>query len=152
LVQVQYWYWYKEKERFIQIKSTKIEFDGGTTCNIPSRGYGNGYGSYRINGGKIVKLSFNCPMSCNAGEVLTLFFAIRAAALSGAKTLHVVGDSQIALKWARIAAGLRKRKGKEGKGTREFGLAIDLLIRASEGLSITTEWIPRQKALAVFGH
>jgi hypothetical protein len=57
------------------LEECTIHFDGGTTCNIPSRGYGNGYGSYLVNE-EIVKVDFGRPMSSNQAEIRTLIAAV----------------------------------------------------------------------------
>jgi hypothetical protein len=79
-----------------------IFFDGGTSNNNPHiGGYGNGYGSYQVNG-EVVKLDFAKPMSANEAEIRTLIAAAEAAKLTcePEKTrLCVYGDSQIALNW-----------------------------------------------------
>jgi ribonuclease HI len=134
-----------------KVKSTRIEFDGGTTCNVPAIGFGKGYGSYQIENAPIVKLSFDCPMSANAAEVLTVFFAIMDAKKQGAKTLLVVGDSQIALKWVNVATGRRKPT-KISKTSEGFQRAISFLLRAARGLDINTQWQPREISVATFGH
>lgn len=61
-------------------RTVRIEFDGGTPCNIPRLGYGIGYGSYRIDGEPIVRLDHRAPMSANAAELLTLVRAVQAVA------------------------------------------------------------------------
>lgn len=84
-----------------------IHFDGGTPNNIPSSGgFGIGYGSYLLNS-EVVRVNFARAMSNNEAEVRTLIAAAEAVKLISdpARTrLCVVGDSQIALKWARKAA------------------------------------------------
>jgi ribonuclease HI len=134
-----------------KIKFARIEFDGGTSCNVPAIGFGNGYGSYQIDNDPIVKLSFECPMSANAAEVLTVFFAICDAKKQGATSLLVVGDSQIALKWVNVATGQRKPT-KIRKTSQGFQQAINFLLRAARGLDINTQWQPREISVATFGH
>jgi ribonuclease HI len=128
---------------------TRIEFDGGTSCNSAAKGFGLGYGSYRIDAGRPVRLRFS-SMSNNCAEVLALLFAVQAAKERGAESFHIVGDSRIALRWADIAAGNRKLKG--GGGTREFQKAVSLLIKALSGCSVTTQWQPRFTSVLTFGH
>src|SRR5512133_1957384 len=71
-----------------------IEFDGGTSCNRPALGYGNGYGSFRVNDGDVHRLAFG-PMSSNAAEIFTLAAAIGRARSMGATALLLCGDSRI---------------------------------------------------------
>ncbi len=134
------------------METTRIEFDGGTTCNVPAKGFGTGYGSYQINNDPIVKLEFDCPMSNNAAEVLTIFFAIVEAKKRGFHNLYVVGDSQIALRWVDVGAGNVKASKGSGSGTREFQKAITFLLRATHGMKIQTQWQPRLHSVATFGH
>ena len=90
----------------VPLSQCAVQFDGGTSNNVPSRGgFGIGYGSYRLNG-VIVKLDFAKPMSANEVEVRTLIAAAEAVKLTQdpARTkLCVYGDSQVALKWAAKA-------------------------------------------------
>jgi ribonuclease HI len=75
-----------------------IRFDGGTSCNKPRKGYGNGYGSYQINDGEIERLRFGVPMSNNVAEISTLTSAVNALKTDRKRTrLHIYGDSRIAL-------------------------------------------------------
>ncbi len=134
------------------METTRIEFDGGTTCNVPAKGFGTGYGSYQINSDPIVKLEFDLPMSNNAAEVLTVFFAIMDAKNKGAKSLHIIGDSQIALRWVDVGAGNVKVSKGAGSGTREFQKAISFLLRAAQGMKITTKWQSRVYSVLTFGH
>ncbi len=133
-------------------RTGRIEFDGGTTCNVPAKGFGTGYGSYKIENAPITRLEFDFPMSNNAAEVLTIFFGIMDAKQKGFTNLHVIGDSQIALRWVDVAAGNVKASKGSGSGTREFQKAISLLLRAAPGLRITTEWQPRQHFVDTLGH
>lgn len=67
-----------------------IEFDGGSTCNVPKLGYGDGYGSYQIDQREIVRLQFGKGFSANAAEILTLAASpSRAAAISDPSKLNV---------------------------------------------------------------
>lgn len=130
----------------------RIEFDGGTPCNVPARGYGDGYGSYRIDQERPVRLNFYRPMSANAAEVLTLVKAIQEAKQKGAAALLIIGDSRIALKWADVAAGLRPAT-KINKTSPEFQESVAQLQIAMRGIStVKTRWQPRLKSVATFGH
>src|SRR6266849_473663 len=91
-----------------------IGFDGGTSCNIPSLGYGDGYGSFRIDNGPLRRIAFKRPMSNNAAEIFTMAAAIKIAKENGATALKLVGDSQIALNWANRVAGKTKPRKHNG--------------------------------------
>jgi ribonuclease HI len=133
----------------LNTEKTRIEFDGGTTCNIPLR-YGKGYGSYKIGDESVQRVKFQ-SMSANSAEILTLVAAITEARKQGARSLLLVGDSQIALKWADVAAG--KRKATAIRNTSAgFQRAIMLLYHAVSGLKIETQWQPRESSVATFGH
>ncbi len=128
-----------------------ITFDGGTTCNIPRLGFGEGYGSYQINDRDVVRCRFGIGHSCNSAELLTLTFALRdllgSDSLSSLKHVHVKGDSQIALKWAKHRGFPSK------KSTPMFHSAIAMLRReASSFRNLTTEWWPRENSVRIFGH
>lgn len=127
----------------------RIEFDGGTSCNVPSRGFGDGYGSYRIDQERPVRLQFYKAMSANAAEVLTLVKAVQEAKQKGATSLLIVGDSQIALGWA----GNTYRKMSK-KATPEFRESVAALrkVLGQFGNAIETRWQPRLKSVATFGH
>lgn len=138
-----------------------IAFDGGTPCNVPAKGYGDGYGSYRVifPGNRTVqeRVNFMRPMSANAAEIFTLVKGIERVLGEGYKReevkLHITGDSQIALKWA---SG-QQRRGKPQKiaksASEEFRNAIESLRWILAGFSeTTTEWKPRKFSVAMFGH
>jgi ribonuclease HI len=132
-------------------ETVRVEFDGGSTCNIPRLGYGQGYGSYRIGDGKVQRLQFQECMSANCAEILTLVAAVEFAKKSGAKKFLIVGDSQIALKWANVACG--NRKATKTRNTSEgFQRAIVLLYQVARGLRIETKWQPREVSFVTFGH
>ncbi len=125
----------------------RIEFDGGTSCNIPRLGFGNGYGSYKINDEPVHRCFFNLPMSANAAELRTLWYAAKALIDRGidvaTSTLLVVGDSQIALGWA----------GNPKKTTPEFKESVALLRECLDKFyRVETVWQPRLKSVATFGH
>jgi hypothetical protein len=128
-----------------------IEFDGGSACNIPRLGYGEGYGSYKIGRGAVHRARFD-NMSANAAEIRTLATAIAVAKAQGARHLLCVGDSRIALKWANIAAGNR-RPTKIDKTSASFKASIALLRDACFGIvSLHTQWQPRAVSVRTFGH
>lgn len=141
-----------------EIKHTvRIEFDGGTPCNDPKKGFGIGYGSYTINGGRPVRVSHGIPCSNNAAEVLTLVSAIHDVRKTYEPRdirLLIVGDSQITLNWVRRATGeLKSKKGKKASGSPLFKESIR---RLSDSLSafgkIEAKWQPREKSVKTFGH
>ena len=132
-------------------RATRVEFDGGSTCNIPRLGYGKGYGSYKVGDGPVRRVRFEGAMSANCAEVLTLVAAITDARKTGAKKLLLIGDSQIALKWADVATGKRKAT-KIGKTSEGFQRAITSLYQVACGIRIETRWQPREMSVATFGH
>lgn len=130
----------------------RIEFDGGTSCNVPRLGFGNGYGSYKINDEPVHRCNFNLPMSANAAELRTLWYAVKALIDRGIDAKHsnlfIVGDSQIALGWA----GNPKRKMSK-KATPEFRESIALLQEVVSHFGrVYTEWQPRERSVKTFGH
>jgi ribonuclease HI len=133
----------------------RIEFDGGNGCNIPRLGYGNGYGSYRFNGSEPVRVEFGRPMSNNAAELWTLAEAVgvlRNLFQAGHLNILLVGDSQIALAWAR-KAHLRVSKEPSKKSSEEMRLAISRLRELLPAFaSVSTLWQPRAMSVATFGH
>jgi len=142
--------------------SVLVHFDGGTPCNIPRLGYGIGYGSYNFDGGEPIRVSFGIHCSANTAELLTLAAALMDLGNKiDPKTcaVHVIGDSQIALKWLRVAAGdirggLKKKVAKISVGSSpDFKLAIHKLKQAAEPFAhLTGEWKGRAHAVAAFGH
>jgi ribonuclease HI len=141
-----------------------IHFDGGTPCNIPAKGYGIGYGSYSFNGGTPVRVNHGIPCSNNAAEILTLARALqhlseinKTPEQDRACHVHIVGDSQIALKWAQVCAGTwakPKTADKQlRKGAPGFQKAVNNLRSAiCVFRHVTTEWKGREHAVAAFGH
>lgn len=136
----------------------RIEFDGGTSCNVPRLGFGNGYGSYRIDDEPIHRCQFNRPMSANAAEVYTLVYAINAIRGRNIEVeqirLSIYGDSQIALKWAECfgPSSIRPRKLSK-KSTGEFRNSLGALQLALRGfVNVHTQWRGRRFSVAMFGH
>lgn len=136
--------------------TVRIEFDGGTPCNIPSIGYGDGYGSYKINSDPIRRLNFLVPMSANVAEITTLRQAVEevAARFTREQTaLTIFGDSQIALKWARGATESGRPVKKAKHGSPEFLDAVRLLREAVNGfVKVEATWRGREESVRVFGH
>ena len=132
-----------------------IHFDGGTPNNIPSvGGFGIGYGSYRLNG-EIVRLDFAKPMSANEAEVRTLIAAAEAAKLISdpARTrLCVVGDSKIALKWARKAGQQVSYRPSMGWSPGFNAAVADLYLSLKPFAAVVTTWQPREISVQIFGH
>ncbi len=140
------------------MNTVTIHFDGGTPCNNPTRGYGIGYGSFSINGGRPVRVNHGFPCSNNVAEMLTLYEAIEHVR----KTFHplpklrITGDSQVALKWAQVAAGKWGKMGKAenqlNKATQSFRFAVARLRLALKDFSISVQWLAREHAVRAFGH
>ena len=131
-------------------KTVKIVFDGGTPCNVPSRGYGEGYGSFTLNGQRPWRLQFGEPMSANAAEIRTLICAIRVVLLVESNPhnviLEITGDSQIAL-------GRCHKGRKPPKGSGPFVRACEeLLIVCSQFHKVRTKWHKRERSVELFGH
>jgi ribonuclease HI len=133
-----------------------VHFDGGTPNNVRSRGgFGTGYGSYLVEGGRVVKVNFATPMSNNEAEVRTLIAAAEAVKLTvdpSRTRLCVRGDSQIALGWARKAGQQVPYRPKLG-WTPGFGAAVADLYQALKPFgAVETEWVPRARIVEIFGH
>lgn len=131
----------------------RIEFDGGTSNNVPSRGpFGKGYGSYKIDNEPIYRCFFNRSMSANAAELYTLEYAVVALIDRGidvAETsLHIVGDSTVALGWA----SRKPRKIKMGSTPVFREAAMRTQFALKDFKSVTVQWQPRLKSVATFGH
>lgn len=138
------------------MKTVTIEFDGGTPCNIPRLGYGIGYGSFRLDGGEVHRISHGRPMSANAAEIMTLIEAVRKCVEQhgrGGVTLRIIGDSQIALKWARGATPSGQPAKLSKGGSDEFRNAIQTLRDILKGFEgVIAEWKSRENSVAIFGH
>lgn len=132
----------------------RIEFDGGTSNNVPSRGpFGDGYGSYKIDNGPIHRCYFRRPMSANSAELYTLEAAVNLVIATygmavSETSLHIVGDSTVALGWA----SRKPRKLKMGSTPvfREAAMRVRFALRDFK--KITVEWQPRHKSVVTFGH
>jgi ribonuclease HI len=134
-----------------------IEFDGGTSCNLPAQGFGKGYGSFQIRSNllqktyPIQKVEFGYGHSCNSAEIRTLVAALRDLAdkCTDTKTTTILvrGDSRIALKW------VWSRKTPTEKSTPLFKEAILLLQQeAAKFKHVKTEWRSREHSVKLFGH
>lgn len=135
----------------------KIEFDGGTPCNIPRLGYGIGYGSFRVNGGEIVRCDHKIPMSANAAEIMTLIEGIRYVCRLEPNrniiALDIWGDSQIAIKWA---LGFTKKENPaqlSKKSSLEFRNVVHTLRDIIKLFGyVKATWHPRIMSVKTFGH
>lgn len=143
----------EEGEEFCDadVQHFTIEFDGGSSCNIPRLGYGRGYGSYQINGGEIHRVEFGSQgMSANAAEIRTLACALETLATMHNPAFSIVlarGDSKIALKWATTGD---TPKDSTSQGFRD---AITFLRQHSVKFkSIKTQWRGRAHSVNLFGH
>lgn len=125
-----------------------IYFDGGTTCNVPRKGLGEGYGSYKINDRPIVRLKFGKGHTNNSGEVATLYAAVVEAKALGWYSLCIFGDSQVALRACRAS----KNHSRQDEGLGIYKQARRNLQLALTHVSFTTEWVPRQQIFNIFGH
>lgn len=133
-----------------------LHFDGGTPCNIPSMGYGIGYGSYSFNGGSVSNVNHGVPCSNNGAEILTL-----AVALEDLMTkcdpheteVIIMGDSQTTLGWVKKVF----EKGDSIKVNQNVSQSMkDGIVRLIQAVkpfaSIQTKWLPREHAVKAFGH
>jgi len=128
-----------------------IEFDGGTSCNNPAQGFGEGYGSWQINQEPICRVKFGYGHSCNSAEVRTLVDALRSLSMAipdaKSKNVFVRGDSKIALKW------VTSKQHPTRKSTEKFQEAIYLLrLEVAKFKSVKTEWRGREHSVRLFGH
>ncbi len=100
-------------------------------------------------------------MSNNAAELWTLWYAL--VDIAGwmdvndpfSKRLLIKGDSQIALKWANLAAGnpVNGKHTPHPKSSEEMLAAIyQLKFVLPKFQSVQTHWQPRQKSVEAFGH
>ncbi len=137
-------------------KTIRIEFDGGTPCNIPRLGFGLGYGSYQINDDPIVRIQFNSPMSCNQAEAETLAVALaKAREKYGSCRVQIGGDSQLVLKWVNRLRNQKKPLEQKNKNPwrPEFLASMRILHEAVKLHSyVSTQWRGRNKSVAIFGH
>lgn len=139
------------------LRKYKIEFDGGTPCNVPRLGYGIGYGSYRVDEGPVIRRDHGVPMSANAAEIMTLVEAVRYIGILEKERsvieLEIWGDSQIAIKWANGCTPSGK-PAKLSKGTSEmFRNSIQTLrdVLRPYG-AVHAHWHRRINSVKTFGH
>lgn len=132
----------------------RVEFDGGTPCNIPAKGYGDGYGSYQISycghTRPITRLDFARPMSANVAEITTLLYALKTVVrtFDASQTwVHVHGDSIIALHRCTISVKKWKRTSPEF-----MEAAQQLFDRCKQFLGVSTHWRGRAASVKLFGH
>ena len=136
-----------------------IEFDGGTSCNIPRKGFGVGYGSFQINDLEIQRLQFDTGYSANAAEIETMYKSLIALdkyirediVTHVAPSILVCGDSCIALKWLNC--------NRNPVGSDKFVTIINemktFIYNRQESFvfgEITPFWRPRKKSVELFGH
>lgn len=122
-----------------------IEFDGGTSCNNPKKGYGEGYGSYKIDDNEIIRVKLGPNHSCNSAELFTIITALSTINDYDFKTILVCGDSQICMKW--LLHPLSKIKNNAHSKTQE---AIKILRKKQ--FNVLCYWRNRKKSVELFGH
>lgn len=129
-----------------------VQFDGGTSCNIPRLGYGDGYGSYKIDECAIVRLEFGEAMSANAAEVLTLARALEAIESPETARVRIIGDSQIALNQA-VPISKKRKKMPSASGSNIFrDNCARLRAIVARFAHVETQWRGRAASVALFGH
>lgn len=138
-----------------QATIVRIEFDGGTPCNVPRLGYGIGYGSYQIDGDPIVRCDHGRPMSCNVAEIATLIVAMKSVLESRGDVsgiiLEVHGDSKNAL--GRLSKPISKKMLREPAGREAFISACQQLhALALQFAQVKPMWRGRARSVEVFGH
>lgn len=139
------------------LETYAIWFDGGTPCNIPSLGYGIGYGSYKINDFPVAKCNFGAPMSANCAEITTLVYAIRNVLTlepdRSKVSLNIWGGSTIAVNWAN-GINPTGRPCKVSKNSSEdFRNAVQTLRDILRGFgAVKASWHPRKESVKAFGH
>ncbi len=133
-------------------QTVRIEFDGGTSCNVPKLGYGLGYGSYKINNEPVVRCDFGIRMSANAAEVLTLCWALRNVPQPERTHLLICGDSKVALNRAVPILTKRKKAPAETGSNlfRDYCHLLTSLISTFAGAE--THWRGRAESVRLFGH
>jgi len=140
----------------------RIVFDGGTPCNVPSQGYGIGYGSYKVNNLPVVRCDHRLPMSANCAEIMTLVEAIRSVASETQHSpaiprdkihLDIWGDSQIAVNWANGVSPSGKPCKLSKGSSKEFGNAVQTLRDILKGFGyVQAQWHSRTNSVRTFGH
>ena len=148
------------KEVVFQEYDYLIEFDGGTSCNIPAKGYGNGYGSFRITckgddpeSSIVERVKLGPGYSCNAAEIgvlahaITKLHSVISMSNNTGASIHCIGDSQIALGW------LTKKTEPRSATCPKFPESIARLRAAMTGFkSVTGQWRTRTESVRIFGH
>lgn len=133
--------------------STIIEFDGGTSCNIPRLGYGDGYGSYQISGRPVVRINHMKPMSSNVAEIMTAVVALdELRYLRGPTNVLMRGDSMITVNWIRRLGNGSNKSPKESRA-HAFKIAVlELRVSIQRHKKVTSEWRSREHSVEIFGH
>ena len=133
------------------MKKTMIECDGGTPCNNPRIGYGDGYGSYRIDKGKVVRVDFKKPMSVNEAEVSILICAIEDAISRFGKnqSFEILSDSKIIVNCVNFS----HKKKKFSLGCSEgYKNGVSKLRELLDFFQASASWISRNHMVSIFGH
>lgn len=133
-----------------------IEFDGGSSCNNPSIGYGEGYGSYQISSGEtiypIVRLTYGMGFSSNAAEIRTAGEALEGArqlGVSGGGNVILRGDSKIALRWVKSCL----KEIPRNNCSESMHQAIEFIkTKVIYFTNLETEWRSREVSVKIFGH
>ena len=145
----------------LKLPAICVEFDGGARHVPGIAGYGMGYGSFRYNGGKAVRVEMNRLMSANAAEIWTASAAIHRIAQEWEPSEVAVslwGDSTIAIKWILVQAKEKAIVPFVGKTTLSKGAsdemkhAITSLELLREFRSVAAYWHSRRNSVVAFGH
>lgn len=131
----------------------RVEFDGGTSCNDPRKGYGIGYGSFKVGSDPIVRCDHVRPMSATAAECWTAVEAIRYVLtrwLPERTSLEIHGDSQNAL--ARCERPIKSKKVRENRESEYTQSGAELLALCQRFHSVRTLWRGRIVSVKLFGH
>lgn len=134
-----------------QLRTVRIEFDGGTPCNIPRLGFGIGYGSYKIDSEPIVRIDHGRPMSCNVAEIETLICAISDVTERfepSCTVLNIHGDSQTALHRC-----IHPMKPKHRRLNTCYGQSAQRLWSlCGRFQNVSIHWRGRSVSVKLFGH
>lgn len=162
---------HQQLDAFLKLRDTSeclILTDGGTSCNIPARGYGAAYGSYvmykegqQIGTGRyeFEKGSNNfAEISIMHRALITfLHLLLDSKERRAVSQLHLCSDSRLSVRHlSRFASGIEHVAVSRGSSALFVGALVELqkIVRALLllDITITSSWVPRAIPLRYLGH
>lgn len=161
----------QQLDAFLKLRDTSeclILTDGGTSCNIPARGYGTAYGSYVMykEGQQVITGRYEFENgSNNFAEISIMQRALRSFLYllpdskeqRAVSQLHLCSDSRLSIKHLNFFVSGREAIVVSRRSSDLFVRALAELreivrILLAAKITITSSWVPRGICVRYLGH